>query len=107
MGHPVYPASSLPQAVHRLENNIEKMLTKVRAGQKVTTLYLAVRDVLRKVRSSSLCHHPTCLPCKGGELKGLNWCQGAVLVGHPPEPARSSCSSPSPHSAGVPWVLVG
>ncbi|XP_049658404.1 coiled-coil domain-containing protein 183 [Accipiter gentilis] len=36
------------QAVHRLENNIEKMLTKVRAGQKVTTLYLAVRDVLRK-----------------------------------------------------------
>ncbi|XP_029883926.1 coiled-coil domain-containing protein 183 [Aquila chrysaetos chrysaetos] len=36
------------QAVHRLENNIEKMLTKVHAGQKVTALYLAVRDVLRK-----------------------------------------------------------
>ncbi|XP_074889269.1 coiled-coil domain-containing protein 183-like [Buteo buteo] len=36
------------QAVHWLENNIEKMLTKVCAGQKVTALYLAVRDVLRK-----------------------------------------------------------
>uniref|UniRef100_A0A8B9NGB7 Uncharacterized protein n=1 Tax=Accipiter nisus TaxID=211598 RepID=A0A8B9NGB7_9AVES len=94
-GHPVYPASSLPQAVRRLENNIEKMLTKVCAGQKVTALYLAVRDVLRKVSSSSPCHHPTPFPCKGGELKGLNWCQGAVLVGHPPESASSAGSQRS------------
>ncbi|KAM9615552.1 coiled-coil domain-containing protein 183 [Morphnus guianensis] len=102
----MYPASSLPQVVHQLQNNIEKMLTKVHAGQKVTALYLAVRDVLRKVSSSSPCHHPTRFPCKGRELKGLNWCQGAALVGHLPESARSSCSSPSPHSAGNPWVSV-
>ncbi|XP_050765139.1 coiled-coil domain-containing protein 183 [Gymnogyps californianus] len=36
------------QVVRQLENNIAKMLTKVHAGQKVTALYLAVRDVLRK-----------------------------------------------------------
>ncbi|XP_009643268.1 coiled-coil domain-containing protein 183 [Egretta garzetta] len=36
------------QVIRQLENNIEKMLTKVHAGQKVTALYLAVRDVLRK-----------------------------------------------------------
>ncbi|XP_075025130.1 coiled-coil domain-containing protein 183 [Calonectris borealis] len=36
------------QEIRQLENNIEKMLTKVHAGQKVTTLYLAVRDVLKK-----------------------------------------------------------
>ncbi|CAM9170375.1 unnamed protein product [Bubo scandiacus] len=36
------------QAVRQLENSIEKMLMKVHAGQKVTSVYLAVRDVLRK-----------------------------------------------------------
>ncbi|XP_059685478.1 coiled-coil domain-containing protein 183 [Gavia stellata] len=36
------------QVIRQLENNIEKMLTKVHTGQKVTALYLEVRDVLRK-----------------------------------------------------------
>ncbi|XP_030330638.1 coiled-coil domain-containing protein 183-like isoform X4 [Strigops habroptila] len=36
------------QVVRTLENNIEKMQTKVHAGQKVTALYLVVRDALRK-----------------------------------------------------------
>ncbi|KAM6225775.1 coiled-coil domain-containing protein 183-like isoform 1-T1 [Porphyrio hochstetteri] len=36
------------RVIHQLENSIEKMLVKVRAAQKVTTQYLAVRDVLRK-----------------------------------------------------------
>ncbi|CAM9368816.1 unnamed protein product [Bubo scandiacus] len=36
------------QAVRQLENSIEKMHMKVHAGEKVTALYLAVRDVLRK-----------------------------------------------------------
>ncbi|XP_074733544.1 coiled-coil domain-containing protein 183-like [Strix uralensis] len=36
------------QVVRQLENSIEKMLMKVHAGQKVTALYLEVRDVLRK-----------------------------------------------------------
>ncbi|XP_061326681.1 coiled-coil domain-containing protein 183-like [Pezoporus flaviventris] len=36
------------QVVRTLEGNIEKMQTKVRAGQKVTALYVAVRDALRK-----------------------------------------------------------
>ncbi|XP_062475622.1 uncharacterized protein LOC134164170 isoform X5 [Pezoporus occidentalis] len=39
---------SLPQVVRTLEGNIEKIQTKVRAGQKVTALYVAVRDALRK-----------------------------------------------------------
>ncbi|KAM9526153.1 coiled-coil domain-containing protein 183-like, partial [Guaruba guarouba] len=42
------PQPSLPQVVRTLESNIEKMQTKVRAGQKVTALYLVVRDALRK-----------------------------------------------------------
>uniref|UniRef100_A0A8C3PK92 Uncharacterized protein n=1 Tax=Calidris pygmaea TaxID=425635 RepID=A0A8C3PK92_9CHAR len=56
------------QVIRQLENNIDKMLTKVRACQRVTTLYLAVRDVLRKVSSSSLCHCPTHSPRKGNEV---------------------------------------
>ncbi|XP_057256220.1 coiled-coil domain-containing protein 183-like [Pezoporus wallicus] len=40
------------QVVRTLEGNIEKMQTKVRAGQKVTALYVAVRDALRKVMGS-------------------------------------------------------
>ncbi|GAB0197975.1 coiled-coil domain-containing protein 183 [Grus japonensis] len=36
------------QAIHQLENNREKMLTKIHAGQKVTAQYLVVRDALRK-----------------------------------------------------------
>ncbi|XP_062485681.1 LOW QUALITY PROTEIN: coiled-coil domain-containing protein 183-like [Pezoporus occidentalis] len=36
------------QVVRTLEGNIEKIQTKVRAGQKVTALYVAVRDALRK-----------------------------------------------------------
>ncbi|XP_028942721.1 LOW QUALITY PROTEIN: coiled-coil domain-containing protein 183 [Antrostomus carolinensis] len=36
------------QTIRQLENNIEKMITKVHAGQKVTTLYLVVRDALRE-----------------------------------------------------------
>ncbi|KAM8991224.1 coiled-coil domain-containing protein 183-like isoform 2-T2 [Ara ararauna] len=36
------------QVVRTLESNIEKMQSKVRAGQKVTALYLVVRDALRK-----------------------------------------------------------
>lgn len=35
--------------IRQLENSIEKMLMKVHTGQKVTLLYLAVRDVLKKV----------------------------------------------------------
>uniref|UniRef100_A0A8C3JHK0 Uncharacterized protein n=1 Tax=Calidris pygmaea TaxID=425635 RepID=A0A8C3JHK0_9CHAR len=64
----VPPIPSLPQVIRQLENNIDKMLTKVRACQRVTTLYLAVRDVLRKVSSSSLCHCPTHSPRKGNEV---------------------------------------
>nr|XP_012963435.2 coiled-coil domain-containing protein 183 [Anas platyrhynchos] len=36
------------QMIRQLENSIEKMLMKVRTGQKVTLLYLAVKDVLKK-----------------------------------------------------------
>ncbi|XP_040389055.1 coiled-coil domain-containing protein 183 isoform X2 [Cygnus olor] len=36
------------QVIRQLENSIEKMLLKVHTGQKVTLLYLAVRDVLKK-----------------------------------------------------------
>ncbi|KAM4647885.1 coiled-coil domain-containing protein 183-like isoform 2-T2 [Amazona ochrocephala] len=36
------------QVVRTLESSIEKMQTKVHAGQKVTALYLGVRDALRK-----------------------------------------------------------
>ncbi|XP_030330589.1 coiled-coil domain-containing protein 183-like [Strigops habroptila] len=42
------PQPSLPQVVRTLENNIEKMQTKVHTGQKVAALYLVVRDALRK-----------------------------------------------------------
>lgn len=46
-----------PQMIRQLENNIEKMHMKIHAGQKVTALYLALRDVLKRVRSP---------PCDGG-----------------------------------------
>uniref|UniRef100_A0A663N6L0 Uncharacterized protein n=1 Tax=Athene cunicularia TaxID=194338 RepID=A0A663N6L0_ATHCN len=46
--HPVSPLLSLPQAIRQLENSIEKMLLKVQAAQKVTALYVEVRDALRK-----------------------------------------------------------
>ncbi|KAI6074219.1 Coiled-coil domain-containing protein 183 [Aix galericulata] len=36
------------QMIRQLENSIEKMLMKVHTGQKVTLLYLAVKDVLKK-----------------------------------------------------------
>ncbi|XP_026723410.1 coiled-coil domain-containing protein 183 [Athene cunicularia] len=36
------------QAIRQLENSIEKMLLKVQAAQKVTALYVEVRDALRK-----------------------------------------------------------
>ncbi|XP_054250550.1 coiled-coil domain-containing protein 183 [Indicator indicator] len=36
------------QVIHQVENSIEKMVTKGQAGEKVTTLYLGVWDVLRK-----------------------------------------------------------
>ncbi|KAM6225776.1 coiled-coil domain-containing protein 183-like isoform 2-T2 [Porphyrio hochstetteri] len=44
----VLTARKAVEVIHQLENSIEKMLVKVRAAQKVTTQYLAVRDVLRK-----------------------------------------------------------
>lgn len=43
--------------IRQLENSIEKMLMKVRTGQKVTLLYLAVKDVLKKVGCPSLSQH--------------------------------------------------
>ncbi|XP_010223943.1 PREDICTED: coiled-coil domain-containing protein 183 [Tinamus guttatus] len=62
------------QVIRQLENNIEKTLMKVRTGQKVTTLYLAVRDVLKK----ELAHLPLQLDVLHrmvevyqGELKGM------------------------------------
>uniref|UniRef100_A0A8C6YRR7 Uncharacterized protein n=1 Tax=Nothoprocta perdicaria TaxID=30464 RepID=A0A8C6YRR7_NOTPE len=65
---------SLMQMIRQLENNIEKTLMKVRTGQKVTTLYLAVRDVLKK----ELAHLPLRLNVLDrmvevyqGELKGM------------------------------------
>ncbi|KAM9218420.1 coiled-coil domain-containing protein 183-like isoform 1-T1 [Leptosomus discolor] len=36
------------QVVHQLRNSIEKMLIKVQAAEKVTSVYLVVRDALRK-----------------------------------------------------------
>ncbi|XP_040441547.1 coiled-coil domain-containing protein 183-like [Falco naumanni] len=56
------------QAIRQLEKNIEKMLLKVHTGQKVTALYLAVRDVLRK----ELAHLPPHLDllCKMAKLYG-------------------------------------
>lgn len=78
---------SLPQVIRQLENNIEKMLMKVHAGQKVTTLYLAVRNVLKKVSSSSLCHCPTHSPCKGNEVpQELCWWDTLLAWGGPPAP---------------------
>ncbi|KAM6134745.1 coiled-coil domain-containing protein 183-like [Pterocles gutturalis] len=50
------------QVIRQLQNSIEKMLMKVHAGQKVTALYLAVRDVLRK----ELAHLPLRLDLLGG-----------------------------------------
>ncbi|XP_068011103.1 coiled-coil domain-containing protein 183-like [Melanerpes formicivorus] len=43
------------QVIHQVENSIEKMLTKGRAGEKVTTLYLGLGEVLRK----ELAHLPS------------------------------------------------
>uniref|UniRef100_A0A8B9QIM7 Uncharacterized protein n=1 Tax=Apteryx owenii TaxID=8824 RepID=A0A8B9QIM7_APTOW len=66
--------SSLLQVIRQLENNIEKTLMKVHTGQKVTTLYLAVRDALKK----ELAHLPLQLDVLHrmvemyqGELKGM------------------------------------
>ncbi|XP_061205237.1 coiled-coil domain-containing protein 183-like [Neopsephotus bourkii] len=39
---------SLPQVIRALQNSIDKMHTKIHAGQKVTALYVVVRDALRK-----------------------------------------------------------
>ncbi|XP_068766662.1 coiled-coil domain-containing protein 183 [Struthio camelus] len=62
------------QVIRQLENNIEKTLMKVRTGQNVTTLYLALRDVLKK----ELAHLPLQLDVLHqmvevyqGELKGM------------------------------------
>ncbi|XP_067166030.1 coiled-coil domain-containing protein 183 [Apteryx mantelli] len=62
------------QVIRQLENNIEKTLMKVHTGQKVTTLYLAVRDTLKK----ELAHLPLQLDVLHrmvemyqGELKGM------------------------------------
>ncbi|XP_062448604.1 coiled-coil domain-containing protein 183 [Rhea pennata] len=62
------------QVIRQLENNIEKMLMKVRTGQKVNTLYMAMRDVLKK----ELAHLPLQLDVLHrmvevyqGELKGM------------------------------------
>ncbi|XP_052544787.1 coiled-coil domain-containing protein 183 isoform X1 [Tympanuchus pallidicinctus] len=44
------------QMIRQLENNIEKMHMKIHAGQKVTTLYLALRDVLKKELDYLLLH---------------------------------------------------
>ncbi|XP_009274718.1 PREDICTED: coiled-coil domain-containing protein 183 [Aptenodytes forsteri] len=53
------------QVIRQLENSTEKMLMKVHAGQKVTALYLAVRDVLRK----ELAHLPPHLDLLCGMAK--------------------------------------
>lgn len=95
------PQPSLPQVVRTLENNIEKMQTKVRAAQKVAALYMVVRDALRKVSSSSLCHCPTRSPAKA--LKCPRGCAGGT-----PSCRRSSCSPPSPLPAqGTPGTQWG
>ncbi|XP_072209330.1 coiled-coil domain-containing protein 183-like [Excalfactoria chinensis] len=44
------------QTIRQLENNIEKMHMKIHAGQKVTVLYLALRDVLKKELDYLLLH---------------------------------------------------
>ncbi|XP_015736293.1 coiled-coil domain-containing protein 183 [Coturnix japonica] len=44
------------QTIRQLENNIEKMYMKIHAGQKVTVLYLALRDVLKKELDYLLLH---------------------------------------------------
>ncbi|KAM6048627.1 coiled-coil domain-containing protein 183-like [Theristicus caerulescens] len=54
------------QRIHQLDNNIEKMLVKVHAGQKVTTQYLVVRDVLRKELAHLHLHLD--LLCRNAEL---------------------------------------
>ncbi|XP_009481844.1 coiled-coil domain-containing protein 183 [Pelecanus crispus] len=53
------------QVIRQLQNNIEKMLTKVHTGQKVTALYLAMQDVLRK----ELAHLPLHLDLLCGMAK--------------------------------------
>ncbi|XP_074451415.1 coiled-coil domain-containing protein 183-like [Larus michahellis] len=57
------------QVIRQLENNIEKMLMKVHAGQKVTTLYLAVRNVLKK----ELDHLPLHLDLLYGMTERYHW----------------------------------
>ncbi|KAM6136959.1 coiled-coil domain-containing protein 183 [Pterocles gutturalis] len=57
----LYKLQRRSRVIRQLQNSIEKMLTKVHAGQKVTALYLAVRDVLRK----ELTHLPLCLDLLG------------------------------------------
>ncbi|XP_065551098.1 uncharacterized protein LOC136022094 [Lathamus discolor] len=103
------PQPSLPQVVRTLESSIEKTQTKVHAGQKVTALYVAVRDALRKVSSSSLRRALSRSPCKGPEVpKGLCWwdtlLQELLLLppifcpstGHPWDSV--GCGSPCPRS---------
>ncbi|XP_064022829.1 coiled-coil domain-containing protein 183 [Pogoniulus pusillus] len=53
------------QVIRQVENDIEKMLVKGRAGEKVTTLYLGVWDVLRK----ELAHLPSHLDLLCGMAK--------------------------------------
>ncbi|XP_054065644.1 coiled-coil domain-containing protein 183 [Rissa tridactyla] len=57
------------QVIRQLENSIEKMLMKVHAGQKVTTLYLAVRNVLKK----ELDHLPLHLDLLYGMTERYHW----------------------------------
>ncbi|POI23156.1 hypothetical protein CIB84_013095 [Bambusicola thoracicus] len=44
------------QRIRQLENSIEKMQVKIHAGQKVTALYLALRDVLKRELNYLLLH---------------------------------------------------
>ncbi|KFW82586.1 hypothetical protein N305_12225, partial [Manacus vitellinus] len=37
------------QAIRQLGNDIEKMLMKIQTGQRVTSMYLQVQDIMRKV----------------------------------------------------------
>ncbi|XP_014808524.1 PREDICTED: coiled-coil domain-containing protein 183 [Calidris pugnax] len=57
------------QVIRQLENNIDKMLTKIHAGQRVTTQYLAVQDVLRK----ELAHLPMHLDLLYGMAERYHW----------------------------------
>ncbi|KAM6402997.1 coiled-coil domain-containing protein 183-like [Rhynochetos jubatus] len=42
------PRDEQPQVLRRLENSIEETLARVQAGERVTDVYLALRDALRK-----------------------------------------------------------